>query len=235
MKEFSLHSASTLYKSGRSELRRAEISLTDQREKVAALRRALPADTPVPLDYQFMEATDAAPKNVLLSELFTPSQEALVIIHYMWALPDEHPCSMCTMWADGYNAIQPHVSQHAPMVLVTKQTAERIRIFAASRGWRNLRTLSSSAGSFNRDFGMEGRDGNQLPGISVFLNSDPVPHHFYTGGAVMGDGHYRGIDLLSPVWNLLDLLPQGRGDWIPSLNYQSSKSKDDSDPGANQR
>ena len=51
MKEFSLHSASTLYKAGRSELRRAEIALTDQREKVAALRRALPADTPVPLDY----------------------------------------------------------------------------------------------------------------------------------------------------------------------------------------
>ena len=105
------------------------------------------------------------------------------------------------------------------MVLVTKQKAERIRIFAASRGWRNLRTLSSSAGSFNRDFGMEGRDGNQLPGISVFLNSDPVPHHFYTGGAVMGDGHYRGIDFLTPVWNLLDLLPEGRGAWIRSLNY----------------
>ena len=30
---------------------------------------------------------------------------------------------------------------------------------------------------------------------------------------------FRGIDLLSPVWNLLDLTPKGRGDWEPSLAY----------------
>lgn len=29
----------------------------------------------------------------------------------------------------------------------------------------------------------------------------------------------RGIDLLSPVWNLLDLTPQGRDDWYPGLDY----------------
>jgi hypothetical protein len=26
----------------------------------------------------------------------------------------------------------------------------------------------------------------------------------------------RGIDLLSPGWNLYDLMPSGRGDWYPS-------------------
>ncbi|MFE5399799.1 hypothetical protein ACFQ9Z_00035 [Streptomyces sp. NPDC056580] len=29
----------------------------------------------------------------------------------------------------------------------------------------------------------------------------------------------RGIDLLAPVWHLLDLTPQGRGDWYPTLDY----------------
>ncbi|WP_406137344.1 DUF899 family protein [Streptomyces sp. NBC_01089] len=29
----------------------------------------------------------------------------------------------------------------------------------------------------------------------------------------------RGIDLLSPVWHLLDLTPRGRGDWFASLRY----------------
>ncbi len=29
----------------------------------------------------------------------------------------------------------------------------------------------------------------------------------------------RGIDLLAPVWHLLDLTPRGRGDWYPSLDY----------------
>ncbi len=29
----------------------------------------------------------------------------------------------------------------------------------------------------------------------------------------------RGIDLLSPVWNLLDLTPDGRGQWDTKLQY----------------
>jgi predicted dithiol-disulfide oxidoreductase (DUF899 family) len=29
----------------------------------------------------------------------------------------------------------------------------------------------------------------------------------------------RGIDLLAPVWNFLDLTPKGRGDWYSSLAY----------------
>jgi predicted dithiol-disulfide oxidoreductase (DUF899 family) len=29
----------------------------------------------------------------------------------------------------------------------------------------------------------------------------------------------RGIDLLTPVYNLLDLTPEGRGDWYAELEY----------------
>lgn len=28
-----------------------------------------------------------------------------------------------------------------------------------------------------------------------------------------------GIDLLNPVWHLLDLTPSGRGDWLAGLDY----------------
>ena len=31
--------------------------------------------------------------------------------------------------------------------------------------------------------------------------------------------HFRGIDLLSPLWLLLDLTPEGRGEWYPGLKY----------------
>jgi predicted dithiol-disulfide oxidoreductase (DUF899 family) len=31
----------------------------------------------------------------------------------------------------------------------------------------------------------------------------------------MKPDEYRGLDLLSPVWNLLDLTRAGRGDWMP--------------------
>jgi predicted dithiol-disulfide oxidoreductase (DUF899 family) len=33
------------------------------------------------------------------------------------------------------------------------------------------------------------------------------------------DMNERGIDLLQPVYNMLDLTPQGRGNWYASLDY----------------
>ncbi len=220
MRNFTLEAASDSYREAREKLRAAEIALTEQREEVARLRRALPADTPVPQDYLFTEATGSGPQSVRLSQLFAEGEEALIVAHYMWASADEQPCPMCTMWTDGYDAVLPHVAQRVPMVVVTKQEAARFRAFADGRGWRNLRLLSSGGTSFNRDFGMEDEDGNQLPGVSVFLKGDDgTVRHFHTLCAIMGEGHYRGMDLLSPVWNLFDLLPQGRGDWLPRLAY----------------
>jgi predicted dithiol-disulfide oxidoreductase (DUF899 family) len=29
----------------------------------------------------------------------------------------------------------------------------------------------------------------------------------------------RGLDEYNPIWNILDLTPQGRGDWYASLDY----------------
>ena len=50
--------------------------------------------------------------------------------------------------------------------------------------------------------------------------SDGKIHHHYTAHPTMAeDIDQRGIDLLSPVWNILDLTPQGRGDWYAELDY----------------
>jgi predicted dithiol-disulfide oxidoreductase (DUF899 family) len=35
----------------------------------------------------------------------------------------------------------------------------------------------------------------------------------------------RGIDLLAPVWNFMDLTPQGRGEWDASLTYGTKTGK----------
>ena len=49
---------------------------------------------------------------------------------------------------------------------------------------------------------------------------DGTVRHVYSRGAEMADDRReRGIDLLSPVWHLLDLTPQGRGAWYPRLVY----------------
>ena len=220
MRNFTLESATDAYRETREKLRQAEIALKDQRETVAALRRSLSAETAVPENYVFTEATANGPRPVALADLFADDKPALIVIHFMWAPQDARPCPMCTMWTDGYNAVAPHVAQKAPMVVIAKQDAAQIQDFAAGRGWTDLRVLSSGGTRFNRDFAMEDENESQLPGVSIFLRGDGGSvRHFFTVSAIMGDDNYRGMDLYSPVWNLFDLLPDGRGDWMPGLSY----------------
>src|SRR5437762_9261260 len=93
------------YVGRREELRLAEIELMRQRERVAAMRRRLPAGAIVQ-DYVFHEGPsnldggDAPIQTVRLSELFSGSDRSLVIYHFMYGKRQTNPCPMCTMWID---------------------------------------------------------------------------------------------------------------------------------------
>lgn len=219
------------YRKLRDQLLEAEIALKDQRETVAALRRQLPMGPAVATDYVFREGpadihdeSQANFKDVRLSELFAPGKDRLIVDHMMWGANDKSACPMCTMWADGYNAITPHISQKANFVLVAKVEIGKLRDWARQRGWDKIRLLSSGPSSFNADYHVEA-GGGQHPGVSVFSREpDGKIHHFYTTEASLhparnGNPNHRGIDLFSPVWNLFDLLPEGRENWSPKLSY----------------
>lgn len=211
------------YRKIRAELHEAEIALKEQRERVAELRRTLPADTDV-ADYVFHEApVDGPVRDVRLSELFDDPAKPLVLMHFMFGKAQSEPCPMCTMWADGYDGAVPHLRQRVNFGVVVAGDAAAFRDYARERGWKNLRLLSCGDGTFKADLKMETEEGAQLPGVSVFVRGDDGQvRHFYTGCAMMGGGHFRGMDLLSPVWNFLDLTPQGRGDFMPSRRYGSA-------------
>ena len=202
-------------KSRTRSLLRDEIGTKNQIEKLAAKRRALPKGVPVAQDYVF----DDGRRKVKLSQLFARGKNELLMYHYMYAPKDKKPCPMCTMWCDGYDAIEPYVRTRANFVLVTKAPIAKLRAWARGRGWKNIRLLSSYGTTFNRDFGAEDKDENQNPAISVFTkDKNGTVRHFYQKFALMNSKNWRGIDQLSPVWNLFDLLPSGRGDWHP--NYE---------------
>jgi predicted dithiol-disulfide oxidoreductase (DUF899 family) len=196
-------------------LKKDEIALKDHAEKVAAKRRSLPPG-PVVMDYVFNDGT----RSVKLSQLFGRGQNELLLYHFMFAPEDKKPCRMCNMWADGYNAIAPHVGDRANIVLVAKAPAAKFKKWGKGRGWDNIRMLSSFGTTFNRDFDAEDEDGDQMPVISVFTRDKKgVIRHFYSKCAMLDEKNFRGIDLLSPVWNLFDLLPSGRDDWYPKYSY----------------
>lgn len=212
--------------SAREELRLAEIELMRHRERVAELRRRLPLG-PVVDDYAFEEgpadlhADDAPVQTVRLSELFTKPGRDLVVYHFMYGKQQTQPCPMCTMWIDGFNGIAHHVAQNVDFAIVAAADLPTLRAHARDRQWENLRLLSAGAGTFKYDLGSEDAEGNQDSTVSVFTrDGNGSVRHFYSAHPRMSDDiDQRGIDLLSPVWHILDLTRQGRDNWFAELNY----------------
>ncbi len=222
MSHYGFSNESPEYRKLRGELLEAEIALKEQRERVAGLRRQLPGDTLIE-DYVLQEgprdlaAGDTPLVDVRLSELFERQELPLVLVHFMFGGQQKEPCPMCTLWADGYDGAVPHLRERMNFGVLVAGDVVEFRSYARERGWRHLRLLSAGASHLKRDVGMESADARQDAGVSVFtLGEDGDVRHFYTGGAFLREGHFRGMDLLSPAWNFLDLTPAGRGDWMPS-------------------
>ncbi len=214
------------YFEARDELRRAEIELMRQRERVAELRRSLPPGVAVD-DYVFQEGPgrlddgDEPVTDVRLSELFGSPDRALVVYHLMFGKRQTSPCPMCTMWIDGFNGVAHHIAQNVDFVVAAAAGVAPLRAHARSRRWDRLRLLSCGDNTFKFDLNSEDADGNQDSTVSVFtLDTDGTPRHRYTTHPWMSeDINERGIDLLAPVWHIMDLTPQGRGDWYAQLRY----------------
>jgi predicted dithiol-disulfide oxidoreductase (DUF899 family) len=225
-RQTNLRNESAEYLTTRDELRLAEIALMRQRERVADLRRQLPKGAVVE-DYVFQEGPasladgDAPVRSVRLSELFSAPNRSLVIYHFMYGKQQTSPCPMCTMFIDGWNGVAHHLAQNVDVAIVAAADPVTLRAHARNRRWDRLRLLSAGDNTFKYDLASEDRDGHQDSTVSVFTrDGDGTLRHFYSAHPSMADEvRERGIDLLSPVYNILDLTPQGRGDWYAELGY----------------
>lgn len=147
--------------------------------------------------------TDRGP--VSLSALFGPKND-LIVIHNMGA-----DCAYCTLWADGYNGLYPHIADRAAFVIASPDAPERQEKFARRRGWR-FPMVSDVGAAFAARMGYVSPDGRCRPGISVFQRR--------------ADGFVRVTDAAScphddfcAAWHLFDLLPGGVSAWGPKLRY----------------
>ena len=232
---------STEYRQARNELLEAEIGLRRALERVAAQRRDLPPGGPVPQDYEFEDAVDLG-QTIRFSELFAPGNDALVIYSFMFPrysgdtrpgpaegqtaeLPlDETPCASCTSILDSLDGAARHLSQVVNLAVVAKTDPERIHAFAQERGWRNLRLLSSRHNAYNADYNAESEWG-QVPILNVFVRRGGELRHFWASELMFAprdEGEDpRHVDLIWPMWHILDATPRGRSDEanFPGLHY----------------
>jgi predicted dithiol-disulfide oxidoreductase (DUF899 family) len=231
------------YRAARDRLLEREIELRRAMEAVAALRRELPPGGPVETDYVFDgEGADRAPADVRLSELFEPGKDSLAIYSFMFPRdagdqtpgpPDgdtarlplaEGPCPSCTALLDQLDGAAEHARQHLNFVVVAKAPLPRVLTFARERGWRRLRLLSSARNTYNADYLAETPDGAQMPMLTVFRRDGDVIRHFWSSELLYAPSdpgeEPRHVGTLEPLWNLLDLTPEGRpADWHEQFGY----------------
>ena len=142
---------------------------------------------------------------VRLSELFG-DKDTLIVIHNMG-----RTCPACTMWADGYNGVLPHLESRAAFVVTSPDDPATQAAFAASRGWR-FRMVSHQGTDFAEKMGYRGEKGGWQPGISVFKKD---------GGRILrvSDQTLGPGDDFCSVYHFLDMLPEGPAGWRPKFSY----------------
>jgi predicted dithiol-disulfide oxidoreductase (DUF899 family) len=220
------------YRASRDDLLDAEIALRRQVEKVAAMRRSLPRGGDLKKDYLFDEGERepdgrTSIKQTRFSQLFEDGKNSLVIYSYMFAPSAKAPCPMCTSFIDGLDRAAPHARQRVNMAVIAKAPIMRLLDFARGRHWSNLRLLSSPNNSFNADYHSQQSDADQMPVLHVFERVGDDFYHFYSTELVFVSPdpaeNQRHIDMMWPLWNVLDMVREGRGtDWFPRLSYPSS-------------
>ena len=231
------------YRAARNRLLEQEIELRRAAEAAAEARRRLPPGGVVPRDYVFHgRGPGGAPAEVRLSGLFAPGQDSLVIYSMMFPrasdddspgpatgqtalLPlAEGPCPSCTAFLDQLDGAAEHATQRVGLAACAKAPIERVLTFAEERGWRRLRLLSSAGTTYNRDYLAETLDGEQQPMLNVFHRDGDTIRHFWGSELFYAPAEPgqepRHVGTLEPLWNLLDLTPEGRGtDWHEQLSY----------------
>ena len=231
------------YRAARERLLLEEIELRRATEAVAAARRELPPGGVVTEDYVFQgRSADGRSMDVKLSELFAPGKASLVIYSFMFPrdpaderpgprtgqtarLPlAEAPCPSCVALLDQLDGAAEHATQLVNFAVVAKAPLERVLAFGEERGWRRLRLLSSASNTYNRDYFAETAEGDQRPMLNVFHRQGETIRHFWGSElfyAPTDPGQDpRHVGTLEPVWNLLDLTPEGRPtDWDEQLRY----------------
>jgi len=208
-----------------------EKAATRLRDSISAERRRLPM-VKIEKNYVF----EGPEGKVRLVDLFAGRRQ-LYVHHFMWNAETETHCPGCT--AAAHVAFTPKVLAHlhakdVSFVAISRAPLAKITPYKIKNGW-DFPWYSSQGTHFNHDFHItldeavapieynyrskaelkaagetdESLQGDRT-GASVFLRNGEDVFHTYSAYA-------RGLDLLFPPVNFLDLTPYGRQeDWEDS-------------------
>src|SRR5437588_10514893 len=199
-----------------------EKEFTHLRDELSRQRRELPREK-VEKKYVF----EGPNGTVGLADLFGGLSQ-LVVYHFMFGPGWKEGCPSCSFIADQFDSIALHLAQRdTRLVAVSRATQPEIEAFKKRMGWK-FPWVSSFGTDFNYDFHVSfskeemeskkayynfanaGFPSEEGPGLSVFSRCGDEIFHAYSSYA-------RGLDILLPTYNILDMTPKGRDE--DSLPY----------------
>ncbi len=208
------------YREARTELLREEIELRRQIQRVAEQRRTLPPGGHAN-DYRFL---DGDGNERTFADLFGP-HDVLFTYFWMYGPERERPCPMCTSFVGSLDIPCRDIEQRVAVAIIGRSPVSRQLEFAKERGWRNLAFYQPVGEDFAIDYRGLSENGREDAIVAVWTRSGDQVSLFWAaeGGFEIAD---PGFDPHlapdpTPLWNILDWTPQGRGtDWYPRLEYE---------------
>ena len=181
-------------------LKKLEQKMMNDKAKLGKLRSKLKPE--LVEDYLLQ---DLAGKSIRLSSLFGKKNE-LILIHNMGS-----SCPFCTMWADGFNGLIPHLEDRAAFVVESADAPKTVTAFKKKRSWK-FDMVSSDGTSFRKDMGYADKDGDPMPGVSAFIKKNGKIYRF-------SDSWFGPGDNFCVTWDLFALLPGGYSNWDAKFKY----------------
>jgi len=181
-------------------------ALAAYRGQIADLRRKM-RDVQALIEPEEVEDYEFATQNgpVRLSSLFGEKRDLIVILNMGTS------CPSCTLWADGYSGLYPHIADRAAFAVSSPDVPKVQQRFAAGRGWR-FPMVSHAGTSFAGDMCYRSEGGGYRPGISVFRRDGARVIRVSDTGLQPGDD-------FCALWHFLDMLPEGPDGWRPLFSY----------------
>jgi len=200
----------------RTALLEKEKAFTRQSDDLSREVRELPWER-VTAHYEF----DGPDGRETLGGLFA-GRSQLVVYHFMFHPDDTAGCPHCSLRADGFAGIIPHLAQRdVTMVVVSLAPFAKLEEYRRRMGW-SFKWVSSHGTTFNRDFHvsftpeemtarrgyynytMQNPQAREREGHSIFYK-DEHGELFHTYSC-----YHRGNDKLNIHYHYLDLVPKGR-------------------------
>jgi predicted dithiol-disulfide oxidoreductase (DUF899 family) len=152
----------------RAELLKREKEHTRVGDELARQRRELPW---VPVEKQYTFQTEHGPEG--LPELFD-GRSQLVVYHFMFGPQYEAGCPACSLTADGFNGVLPHLEAcNVTMICVSRAPIEKLLAYRERMGW-SFNWASSHEGEFNFDFGVSAGEGMTHDPSAPLLQSNEL-------------------------------------------------------------